>query len=187
MDAKSEISVEEQAALSKQSGTKRIIAHVLILTGMIPFIVSTLLVFRFDHVYEQLVSAHPPNIANAAIEVTGQRLQSALVSLLVYGAVILSFLGGARWGVEIGLRPLAPKGSVLFLSVLGALGGWALALFAIMVKSSTQLFAAFAVMFALHLVWDLGATALPRWFKRLRWTASLAAMGSMLAVALLFR
>jgi hypothetical protein len=54
---------------------------------------------------------------------------SALNALIVYGAVILSFMGGAQWGLEMA-KPAAPdEGRRDYaLSVLPALAGFAAAL-----------------------------------------------------------
>lgn len=40
-----------------------------------------------------------------------------------YGAIILSFLGGTRWGFEIGARPEGPGFFTLLFSVLPSLIG----------------------------------------------------------------
>jgi hypothetical protein len=54
---------------------------------------------------------------------------NALSALIVYGAVILSFMGGAQWGLEMA-RPVTPDkgGRDYALSVLPALAGFAAAL-----------------------------------------------------------
>lgn len=160
----------------------RIAPGLLVYAGMLPFILGAVFIYRYD----ALIAAHPPMAAGDAAGVIGMRLQFALLSFLVYAALILSFLGGVRWGVELAKRPDKPCGVLLALSVLGALGGWALVLMGVMVKTDVKLFIAFALMFALHLVWDAASEDLPRWFKRLRFAASLAAIGSMLSVAWLF-
>ena len=49
-------------------------------------------------------------------------LNLAALWLLVYAAVILSFLGGVRWGAEIAKRE-RPRFAELGPSVLGALAG----------------------------------------------------------------
>ena len=43
--------------------------------------------------------------------------------LYVYGAIILSFLGGTRWGFEIGARPEGPGFFTLLFSVIPSLLG----------------------------------------------------------------
>ena len=160
----------------------RLTPALLVYTGMIPFIVSVLFIYRYDG----LLDAHPSMAAGGAAEWIAMRLQLALASLLIYAAAILSFLGGIRWGLEIGENPQTPRGSVLVFSVLAPLGGWGATLFGLMVESSSKLFLGYAMMFALLLVWDIGATSLPRWFKRLRIVGSIAAMASLLSVAWLF-
>ncbi len=152
----------------------------LVFAGMIPFVVSTLFVLHFD----RLLSLHPPSHAGmAAADVISMRLQFALLSLLAYGAVILSFLGGLRWGVELGLNPQGPRGPVMVLSVMGSLAGWAFVIWGAMVRTSIELFFCYAAVFALHMVWDIGSGDLPRWFRRLRITATVVASGCFVIAA----
>lgn len=47
----------------------------------------------------------------------------AVSVFFVYGALILSFLGGTRWGFEIGARPEGPNFLALLLSILPSLLG----------------------------------------------------------------
>lgn len=114
-----------------------------------------------------------------------------------YGAVILSFVGGIRWGAA--LQPAAfgvdraPAGRIFALSVLPSLAGW-LALVMEPVFGLPFLAAAFA----LQGVWDAysgppafgaagGARAgtragsLPLWFVRLRVTITLLVVLCLLA------
>jgi len=49
---------------------------------------------------------------------------TAAYSLLVYGAVIVSFLGGIRWGVEISHHPQNPRWLTLIGSVITSLIAW---------------------------------------------------------------
>nr|MCU0881803.1 DUF3429 domain-containing protein [Hyphomonadaceae bacterium] len=48
----------------------------------------------------------------------------SLSGFYVYAAVILSFLGGTRWGFELAARSEHPSGITLLLSNLPALMGW---------------------------------------------------------------
>lgn len=47
-----------------------------------------------------------------------------LVPLLAYGALILSFLGGVRWGLAFRIRDEEGQAKALALSVLPSLAGW---------------------------------------------------------------
>ena len=167
--------------MSSVSAARTFIPALLVMLGMIPFIASAYMVFRF----EELVSAHM-TADGGAFEVFAQRLQIALLSLLIYGAVILSFLGGVRWGVEIGTNPRAPSRFVLLLSILGALAGWGLSVYGAFFKTNASLLWAYAVIFAMHLLWDASCPDLPRWYKTLRFIASIVAIASYLAVSYLF-
>ena len=86
------------------------------------------------------------------------------LAFTAYSAVILSFLGGIRWGLS--LQPGHQGTGTLVLSVLPSLLGWAL-----MFVPSPYMFAGFAAGFALTGLWDVMSARsgeLPRWFGRLR-------------------
>jgi len=92
--------------------------------------------------------------------------------LMVYATVILSFLGGIRWGIAVmtpdaGWTPLA-------ISVLPALAGWVIVPYAILIQQvpSPVWFLGYAALFALHLGWDWLSESVPSWFKTLRMTVS---------------
>ena len=105
--------------------------------------------------------------------------QSGL-ALLAYGAVILSFVGGLRWGAEVaGIE--APRAKVLGLSVLGSLAAWALVLYGVLGALGWQVFAAAAGAHLLHGVWDTGAQGLPAWMRRLRAIGTFGAAAALLA------
>lgn len=102
------------------------------------------------------------------------------LTLLVYGAVILSFLGGLRWGAEVaGQAP--PRAAALGLSVLGSLAAWGLVLYAVLGALDWQVFAAAAGAHLLHGIWDTGAAALPAWMRRLRAIGTFGAAAGLLA------
>ena len=90
---------------------------------------------------------------------------TTIVLLKGYAAIILSFLGGIRWGLATrDDNETTPR--LLGLSVLPPLAGWA----ALMVPDMTG-FAMLAVTFAAHGAWDQFAVhggAAPVWFGRLR-------------------
>ncbi len=91
--------------------------------------------------------------------------------LVLYAAVILSFMGGAQWGLAMaaddGRNPSA-LGSRLAASVVPALWGWAVILF---IGATSESLLALAAGFLLLLVYDLGSarTGLaPGWYGSLR-------------------
>lgn len=97
--------------------------------------------------------------------------------LQTYAAVILSFLGGIRWGVSLGEGP--PDSTTLLLSVLPALLGWVILPFAIILQPAAYWYLALAALFLAQLAWDWSSASLPAWFKPMRLGATVAAMGSL--------
>jgi hypothetical protein len=134
-------------------------AWLLGLAGLIPFWASAA-VYAFG----------PPNFAGPA-----------LLTLLAYSAAILSFLGGIRWGQEIGAgRP--PRALVLVLSNLPAIAAWLLlAAGGGFGLSEQQALGGFLVAFAVQGAWDARAGSAPRWHRRLRVVLTI---GAVLALAL---
>ena len=100
----------------------------------------------------------------------------ALQALLAYGAVILSFLGGIRWGLATAMveDPAALSGP-LCASVLPALLGW----FALLVPASAGLIV-LALGFAAMLLADLRLTMAPPWYRSLRLPLSAGAITALL-------
>ncbi len=88
----------------------------------------------------------------------------AAVLLAFYGALILSFLGGARWGLAIA-RP-APPTAVVSLAMLPTLV--ALALLWLPSQARRWQLLGLAAALALHWLWDIGGADLPHWYGRLR-------------------
>jgi len=108
------------------------------------------------------------------------------LGLLTYSAVILSFLGGIRWGAA--LRPDGVDGPSLALSVVPSLAGWGVAGGAIILGLVAPALGILAVLFVAQLVWDwTGWTSgkLPQWFSRERAIATSGAVIS-LGIAALF-
>jgi hypothetical protein len=101
-----------------------------------------------------------------------------LVSL-IYGALILSFLGGARWGQEVA-RP-EPRAGVITLAMLPTLAGFGL-LLATSVDRPAQLLA-MAMLLGLHFFWDAGSQGLPGWYPRLRLILTAGAITGLGAMA----
>jgi len=102
----------------------------------------------------------------------------ALVAL-VYGALILSFLGGARWGQEVA-RPV-PRASVVTLAMLPTLAGFALIL-ATNIDRPAQL-TAMAALFGMQFFWDAGSQGLPPWYTRLRLLLTAGAIAGLATMA----
>ena len=98
----------------------------------------------------------------------------ALFALGAYGAVILSFLGGVRWGVAIAAAPTDRDGTTLagalVLSVVPSLAAW-LALLLPPPSGLWVLLAGFAGMLYLD-VSPAHAGAAPPWYRQLRWPLS---------------
>ncbi len=101
---------------------------------------------------------------------------------LVYGAVILSFLGGIRWGTALGMGEGEHRSMTFAVSVLPALAGWvALALPPLL---GVGLLIA---SFLLQAQWDVISVEqgrLPVWFGKLRMLLTAAAVLSLLAMLL---
>lgn len=96
-----------------------------------------------------------------------------------YGALILSFLGGIRWGTAIGPYAASRQGGEFAASVLGSLAGLA-ALFLPSVPALTLLIAGF-LMQALWDVTSVESGRLPAWFGRLRMMLTAGAVVSLIA------
>lgn len=104
----------------------------------------------------------------------------ALVALLAYGAIILSFMGGVHWGWAMAADE--PSFTRLGVSVLPSLLGWA----GFLLGGSLG-FLALAVGFAALLWLDLQAIAEGRaaeWYRRLRWPLTLIVVASLFVASL---
>ena len=97
----------------------------------------------------------------------------------VYGAIILSFLGGIRWGTAIGPYDTRRQGLEFAASVLGSLAGL-VAIFIPPVPALTLLIAGF-LMQALWDVLSVEAGRLPAWFGKLRMLLTAGAVMSLTA------
>jgi hypothetical protein len=98
---------------------------------------------------------------------------------IAYGAIILSFLGGIRWGTAIGPYDTGRQGLEFTASVLGSLAGLA-ALFIPPVPALTLLIAGFLLQ-ALWDVLSVEAGRLPGWFGKLRMLLTAGAVISLTA------
>ena len=112
----------------------------------------------------------------------------AALALLVYAGLILSFLGGVRWGAEINAQGGGgiPRTPLVALSVLGSLVGWGLVLWGVLGALGWPVFAAAAVVHLAHGVWDADGAGLPYWYRRLRVLAAILAAASLAAAALVY-
>ncbi|WP_394693963.1 DUF3429 domain-containing protein [Hyphobacterium sp.] len=107
------------------------------------------------------------------------------VFLLAYGAAILSFLGGTRWGAEIHRNPERPDSLTLVLAMAPPLAGWA-ALIIEVVMASPLAYAVLITGLILQFIWDfmaVRACTFPKWYLPLRILLTTIAVLSLLAAA----
>lgn len=101
---------------------------------------------------------------------------------VVYGAIILSFLGGIRWGAALGPFDHARQGLEFRASVLGSLAGLAAAFLPTVPALSLLI-----IGFLMQALWDVTsaeAGRLPGWFGRLRTLLTGGAVISLAAMLL---
>ena len=148
-------------------------ANALTLAGAIPFVVFTLLTIGEPHVEE--------------------RVEVATVILLLYSAVILSFLGGIRFGMEV-RAPADGAAANLAWSVMPSLAGWGLVVVTYIVVLFGGggfvgwCFALFALLFALQYAWDAAsvrAGEAPGWFGPMRRRITLIVVPTLLIAAVI--
>lgn len=94
----------------------------------------------------------------------------------LYAAVILSFLGGARWGLEVSRASIRPR--VVALSMAPSVAAWGLVLTP--ASGTTVQLTALAVALVLSWRWDRHSAGLPSWYARLR---SLLTAGALAGLA----
>jgi hypothetical protein len=104
----------------------------------------------------------------------------AAVVEAVYAALILSFLGGARWGLAV--REPAPAPIVVGLAMTPTLAG--LAALVVLHGAARWQLGALAGALALSWAWDVAAKGLPPWYARLRTVLTLGAVGGLCLGAL---
>lgn len=105
----------------------------------------------------------------------------------VYAGLILSFLGGVRWGREIVSRE-TPDLAILSASVAPSILGLMAALLH-WASNAHLAWLLLAVSLLVMMAWDRQAAArgeLPAWFGRLRLILTLGAVGSAIAMTLLY-
>jgi hypothetical protein len=96
--------------------------------------------------------------------------------LRLYAALILSFMGGAQWGLATA-HDQGPSARALAVSVLPALFAWA----TFLIPSSQGLLALSAAFLALMLydLWTVRRGEAPAWYGRLRIGLTLAVVGAL--------
>ncbi|MFK8034188.1 MAG: DUF3429 domain-containing protein [Hyphomicrobiales bacterium] len=128
-------------------------------TGLIPFVAAAIGTFVFRSDIETQVFLG--------------------TTLLVYGAVLLSFLGGIRWGTALSIRNRGDQMRQLCFSVLPTLLGW----ICVLLPSQSIALMILAIGFSGQLYFDLHSTAqelLPRWFGKLRIQLTVGAVISLI-------
>lgn len=108
----------------------------------------------------------------------GPDANRAEIAFTLYAALILSFLGGTRWGREIVHSMAVPRARELSLAVLPSLGGW-LAAAAHLGGYKQIAWAGLILAFALLFFWDWrGAKdgTWPEWYGTLRLMLSFGAV-----------
>jgi len=141
-------------------------AIVLSLGGLLPFFGLTALLF----------AASRPTATTSF----------TLAALIGYGAVILSFLGGIRWGATLGERNRSVQALALGVSIIPALVGWSAILLLSVRGQALAPLSLLIAGFATQGLWDLvGARsgALPQWFSRLRLPLTIAVIACLVAAA----
>lgn len=103
-------------------------------------------------------------------------------ALLTYGAIILSFLGGIRWGIALTRAEGRSATQVFALSVLPSLIGWAAVIF-----GGAGGFTLLAIAFFTQAVWDYGAwctDVMQEWFVKIRMIVSAIVIVSLVIAAI---
>ena len=135
-------------------------AWILGLGGLVPFVVGTGLIVAQSEILD-------PTTLWFAVS--------------AYAAVILSFLGGIRWGAALNETPRQSP-TTLALSVLPSIAAWVIVLL-----PAPWSFVGFAVAFSVQGVWDYTATKEGRietpWYANLRVVLTAVVVLCMIAVA----
>jgi hypothetical protein len=132
-------------------------ALVYALAGLLPFLGCTVLVF-----------------------LSGDDTQVAVAVEALYAAVILSFLGGARWGIEI--QRLTPRAGVITLTMVPSVLGFGVALWTLggdQGANAASGLLGLAILFIASGVWDVISRDVPDWYPRLRIALTLAVVALM--------
>ena len=100
--------------------------------------------------------------------------------LALYGGLILSFLGGARWGLAI--PSVSLRTGIVSLAMLPTLAG--LALLVLPVEARWIQLMGLGLALALHWLWDVSAQDVPVWYPRLRTILTAGAVVGLISGAL---
>lgn len=123
--------------------------------GVLPFVIGAL----GSHIETGLIATH------------------ALQVLLVYAAVIVSFMAGCQWGGWVASADQTRAWPRLLASVLPALAAWP----ALLLPPATALLvlaAAFVAVYVVDVLWFL-AGWWPRWYLKLRTALTAAVLGTL--------
>jgi Protein of unknown function (DUF3429) len=127
-----------------------------------------------------------PFVACAIQVATGQPLGPrltgpALYALTIYGAVILSFLGGIQWGLAVAAADRSDGWRRYGLSVVPSFIAWA----GVWVGGRPGLItlAAGVAIWAFYELWSTGLGEAPAWYGRLRAGLSLVVVAALAAAA----
>jgi hypothetical protein len=99
---------------------------------------------------------------------------------MAYGAAILSFLGGIRWGTALSTPETSGQGLEFALSAVSSFMGWVSLLLSPLLGLSLLI-----AGFLLQSLWDVLSTErgrLPQWFGRLRMILTIGAVISLAAM-----
>lgn len=112
----------------------------------------------------------------ATLVSTGDAQAGFANALMLYGAVILSFLGGVHWGLAMaegsGGAPTSVSPEWLAMSVMPSLLGWGAVLLPNLTLSATALAAGFLFMLFID-IRAAGRLQVPAWYPKLRWPLTL--------------
>lgn len=148
-------------------------ANALTLSGAIPFVGLTLLTIGEPHVEP--------------------RVDVATVLLLLYAAIILSFLGGIRFGMAV-QSPAPGAAANLAWSVVPSLAGWGVLIVAYLAAVYRNMgfvgwaFAILAALFVLQYAWDAASARTgeaPRWFGPMRQRITLIVVPTLTVAAVI--
>lgn len=96
------------------------IVTIMTLAGLLPFFITCWASLAPWQASELLNLEEPDHIIGF--------WRISLISLLLYGAIILSFMAGARWGTAFGVDGETPDPRILLLAVIISLWAWAAAI-----------------------------------------------------------
>ena len=105
----------------------------------------------------------------------------ALYALLIYGTVILSFLGGIQWGLAVASADRSDAWRRFGFSILPACAAWS-ALW-INGRNGLLILAVALVIWTAYELWSTGLGEAPAWYGRLRLALSAIVVGCLTAAA----